>query len=425
MRNVLIVVLSITTLFLGGVLVYLVSSGGKNEIAQTTPPPDDNPNNPELSVKIEKSPVEIEDVERVQSRTLKGEFCTTGRGEDAQWGIARTMNFQYTAFVIAESEILNKKTLPNGYVRVEEKRTFKNVSDSLCVSDVDFQLRLDTLPVKQFSQMVDAAAALYVGLTGDLVSAGTIVSQNRYWQGMLKTVDGKSLRSLLGLGGIEVPEAIETYLEKFSNAQIRRAMGGVRSISGKEYHFNWIQNKAGSPMYVHFTYPDGTEVTEEEERLILKRVNTFIDSHIAPNPECKPGDSWEVSAECLQEVFDPYVDGTYTGAMTFKRSDDDENGLWNMTIQPGKLEIRNDQNAVTGRVTVQNGYAKVSPKETRLEEMFVEGKAMLQKLTSHHWLFTARIEGECTFQGRILSTPPGETGAESTSESLDVSDLAM
>ncbi|MDO4568910.1 MAG: hypothetical protein Q4D38_00835 [Planctomycetia bacterium] len=348
----------------------------------------------------------------MRSRTLRGEFCATGRGEDAKWGVARTLNFQYSVYLIAESKILSKKTLPSGYIKIEEKRTFKNVSDSLCVSDVDFQLNLETLPVDKFSCAIDILATAYAGISGDLVTAGTIVAEKNYWTRSLKAVDGISLRALLGLGGIEVPQSVEEYLNKFGESDVERALGGVRSISGKSYIITWYQKEAGLPMGVTFTNEDGSAVVEEEELLVLRRVNTFIDSHIVPNMDCESGDSWKVSVGNIQEVLDPYVEGIYTGELEFKRTSDDQNGAWNIELQPGRLQVQNDENAVTGRLTMKKGYAKVSPKNLALEELFVEGTAKLEKLTPHHWLFTARILGDCAFQGRILSAEMEESSSE-------------
>ena len=88
-------------------------------------------------------------------------------------------------------------------------------------------------------------------------------------------------------------------------------------------------------MSVKFTCEDGTDVTNDEELMILRRVNTFIDSHLAPNPNCKPGDSWDVPVNCVQEVFAPYVEGTYSGKATFVRKENEPNGDWSMCWRMG------------------------------------------------------------------------------------------
>ena len=61
---------------------------------------------------IKKDPIPVSAVDRVVSRTMRGEFGLVGRGEDAKWGIARTANFKYTVIVVADSEILSKEVLP-------------------------------------------------------------------------------------------------------------------------------------------------------------------------------------------------------------------------------------------------------------------------------------------------------------------------
>ena len=55
-------------------------------------------------------------------------------------------------------------------------------------------------------------------------------------------------------------------------------------------------------------------------------------------------------------------------------------------------------------MNLERGYAAINPKLVSINDLFVEGKAKLEKLSKHHWLFTSRISGECNFQGKVVTT---------------------
>lgn len=341
-------------------------------------------------------------VERVlPHRKFSGQFATTGRGEDAKWGINKTLNFQYTVSVIAESKVLSRESTESGYIKVEEIRTFHAVTDNLVISDVDIQLCLDTLPIQTFSNVVKAGAVIYGLLSGDATTAAEVIEKEEYVTSVLKQFDGTSLRGLWGLTGMDVPEELEKKVNELANARVLQAIGGVRKISGKSYKFIWYQKETGEPIRLKYSYLDGSEVTDEDELMVLKRVNTFIDYYLAPDENCKPGDSWDVSAENLQEAFDPYVDGTYVGAIGVLRKEN-EGEDWKLEMRPSEIRVRSE-NETTGELKITQGHAILEPKGVTLKELFAEGTANLRKISKHHLLFTAHIEGDCQFQGRLVS----------------------
>lgn len=83
------------------------TGGGATIAGGDTTPQEPIPPAPPLKP-IEKKPVPVSAVDRVVPRILKAEFAMTGRGRDANWGIGKLANFQYTVFVEAQSEILSK-----------------------------------------------------------------------------------------------------------------------------------------------------------------------------------------------------------------------------------------------------------------------------------------------------------------------------
>lgn len=354
---------------------------------------------------VEKKSIPESAVDRLVSRTMKGEFQMTGRGKDKKWGISEEANFVCTVIVVADSKIKKKDVLSGGKIQVTEIRSFKTVQDSVVVSDVDMRLALDTIPISTFSSMIDAAAIGWATLTGDAVSAAIVKSTKDYVEEKLMSVDGISARNLLGMVGIKPPEEIEKKLSDLANAHFRQALGGIRSISGKSYEITYAQDKTGQPLYVDFKYENGDDILDEEEQMVLKRVNAFIDYNMVPNRECEPGDTWKIDAGDMQEVFDPYVDGNYSGVINVMRQSDNPNGDWSLQLLPGVINIINDNNNTTGHLNLRRGTASVDPKLISVNDLFASGSAKIEKVSRHHWLFTAKISGECEFQGKLVTTP--------------------
>lgn len=352
---------------------------------------------------VKKKTIKPVAVNRVFPKIVKGNFAMIGHGEDAKWGIGRAANFQYSVFVIAESQILSKKALPNGTIKVEEIRTFNKVQDSLVVSEVDFKLALDTLPIDTFSKMIDVVAIGWTSLTGDAATGAAVITTKKYFEQKLRSVDGIGVRKLLGMIGFQPTPDVEAMLNKLAGNEITRALGGIRHISGKSYRVTYYQEKTGQPLMVTFKNKDGSDVTDEEEKMVLRRINAFIDYSVVPNTECRPGDTWTIAAEDMQEVFDPFVEGKYSGDIKATRKSDATNGDWRVEMAPSTIRVIADNGTTTGTLQLKQGKAVVNPEKISINEMFVAGKANLIKLSKHHWLFTARIDGLCDFQGRVVT----------------------
>lgn len=351
---------------------------------------------------IERASVKPAAVERLTNRTNKGRFIISGRGEDADWGISKEANFQYIADVIADSEILSKDTFSGGEIKVVEKRTFRDVHDSMIVSDVDVRFRLDTLPIKTLSKAIDLAAGIWTAATGDaMTSSGVKITKDLAIR-KLEKVDGKGLREILGYAGLQVNDEIEAKVNRLAGRQVTNALGNIRKISGKSYLVSYYQKADSQPLFVSFKNEDGSDITDEEESLVLRRVNAFLDYCLVPNKSCKPGDSWKVQANELQELFDPFVDGDYIGDIVLRRDADNEFGDWIVSAKPCEIRIISSGRKTTGALQLAGGRAEIDPKKITLKTMSVDGRASLTKLTKHHWLFTARLNGECDFEGRMI-----------------------
>lgn len=388
---------------IAGIAIWAYFDGGSGSNGDGTPAP----MQPIVRPSIQPTAV-VRLPETNTKRTNKGRFIICGRGEDADWGVGKEANFQYTADVIASSEILSKDTLPGGRIKVIEKRTFVNVQDSMIVSDVDFKLRLDTIRIKFLSRAIDAAAGLWAALTGDMASPATVKMTKDFATKQLEKVDGKGIRDLLGYTGLDVSPEIESAVNRLAGRDVARALGNVRKLSGKSYLITYYQEADAQPLHVTFKNEDGSDVTDEEEWLVLRRVNAFLDYSLVPDKGVRPGDSWKVDAEEFQEIFDPFVDGDYRGTVTLKRDADNEVGDWVVSAAPSEIKVVSAGNKTTGALQLAAGRAEFDAKNVTLKNIAVNGDANLSKVNEHHFLFTARISGVCSFEGRLIVDEAGE-----------------
>lgn len=343
-------------------------------------------------------------VARIVPRVMKAEFDLAGRGECGDWGVTGVANFKYTVIVVAESRIDSKEALPGGEIKVTETRTFTTVQDALTISDVDMKFDISLLPVKEFSAAIDWAVCGWGMLTGNVLSGGAITVGKNYVKTLLQEVDGTSVRSLLGAVGYQPTAEVERKLNQIVQSVALRTFGGLRSISKKSYKITYYQKSSGEPMYVKFTYSDGRPVTEDEEKMVLRRVNAFIDYNLVPNRDCVPGQSWNIQAADMQEVFDPYADGSYIGEIRATRKANNEKGEWVIALSPATIDIVNGASNTTGHMNLSRGTAYVNPEVVSVNELSVAGTAQGQQVNKHHLLFKAKVAGECDFTGKVVTT---------------------
>ena len=361
---------------------------------------------------VTKTPVATDpDLDRIISRGIKGVAGMTGRGEDAKWGIGKSANFKYTITVVADSKILSKQKLPNGQIKVEELRTFKQVQESLLASEVDFSLALDTLPFQAFSQVVDAAVSGYVTVTGDSATGEVIRKGKEMFSKELQKLDGIGMRKVLGAIGLKPNSDVEGYLNKVATNYAGKEVFGLGSIrgaiSGKSFRINYYQGRNGAPLEITFANADGSPIDRDsEEYMIVKRVNSFIDYNVIPKTDCRPGDTWVIHADDIEEVFDPFADGRYTGKIKVVRGEDNKDGDWTLQmVKGGAVKVISDSGDTTGSLVLEQGNATVDAKRISVKDMFVKGRGRMNKLSRHHWLFRARISGACNIEGRMVTTP--------------------
>lgn len=382
----------------------IIASSGSDPISSSIPhKAKPSKNSTEKSLIDERASQTPKDTERIQSRRSGGEFLLEGRGSDKNWGISKSAKFRYHVLMKSTSEVLSLETNESGEIKVVEQRTFDEFQDSILVSDIDIGIDLSTLPMNTIQPAITAIATLIGVVYGDdgTVSApiGTAINTG------LKKLDGVSLRKMCNALGInELPAQTEEALKKIGTEHFANLLMATRNIKGKTYKITYYQKAGGQPMYVQFSYADGSEITDEEERMVLQRVNAFIDCAVLPDGEIRPGKKWNIDASQLEELFDPFAEGRYLGSIGAQRKENDADGNWKIVFDTSKVEIKG-KDGKTGNFVLERGSATLDGETRMVNDIFAAGYGKMSKISPHHLLFSAHIEGDCKFQGRLVSEP--------------------
>lgn len=360
--------------------------------------------------KIVRKRLEPEATKRLTTspQNIKTVLTTTGRAENANWGVRGMCSFVLTYFVDCDAEIVSKKETPSGELKVVEKRTFSAVRQELQLSEADAALALyETLPLEQVFTAVKVIGGVLM-VSGEPTSVGvgqTMLEVGSEVDTLLRGIDGRNARGLLSTFGLSLPNSVETKINDFVNKKVKDIFK-PSNLEGKSYLLTYYQDKeSGAPLRVDFTYADGSEIKTQEEYLVLRRANAFMDSKFMPDKSCSPGDIWTVDSSEFDCLLDPYVEGAYCGEVTVERLDNDKDGDWRLGVKPGNVSIVSDSGKTTGEIRIEGGEAKADAQNAFVKSMVVTGKGAMKNLTTHHLLFKSRFEGECNFRG-VMSTQP-------------------
>lgn len=359
--------------------------------------------------RIYRTPLDPEATKRLSTgpKKIKTILETKGRAENANWGVNGMCSFVLTYSIDCDAEIVSKTETPGGEIKVIEKRTFNAVRESLQLSEADVAFALyETLPLDQtFKVMQFAGGLMYefgtptLKAIGEGLTEGSLVTDQ-----VLKKIDGKNARALLKGVGIDVPREVEDKVNEFVNKKVKDIFK-LSDLDGKSYLITYYQKKdSGKPVRVDFMYADGRGIETQEEFLVLRRANAFMDANFVPDKNCSPGDSWTIDSSAFDCILDPYVDGAYCGDVTVERRDDAKGGDWVLGIRcPCNVSVMSDQGRTDGELRIESGEAKVDAKNVFVKEMKVSGTGAMNNLTPHHLLFKSRFDGNCTFTG-VLTT---------------------
>ena len=143
----------------------------------------------------------------------------------------------------------------------------------------------------------------------------------------------------------------------------------------------------------------------QDERLVVRRANVFMDSQFMPDSSCSPGDSWKINSDEFSCLLDPYINGNYDGEVTVYRGDDEKDGNWRLGVKPANVAIKSDGGKTSGSVELSDGVAWYDNRGRNIIALQINGKGAMKNLTRHHFLFSARLEGMCKFSA-IMKTEP-------------------
>lgn len=344
--------------------------------------------------------------EENKPKLIKTALKMTGRGEKADWGLKGMGTFFLEMYLECEAEIISRKETPGGEIKVVEKRSFSKARQELLVSEADVKLDLyGTVPLDCAFKLIEGVGGAMsmipyppVTAAGASAAAGT-----KTLDLVLKSIDGTSAREMLTKFNVKIPERLESKINEFLSKKLTRVFPVKPSdVEGRSYLITYYQDpktgdKIAPPMRVDIRHADGSTELTDDEWALLRRVNAFIDSDIIDTDKMKIGEKKVVRAKDCECLFDPYVDGSYSGEMTVERKANNNDGDWVLEVHPGHVAIVADTGRTTGEVTVKKGAAAVDAKKLLVKKMVVEGEAQANKLTPHHMLFNARMGGRCSF----------------------------
>ena len=168
-------------------------------------------------------------------------------------------------------------------------------------------------------------------------------------------------------------------------------------------------------MYMSVVNEDDSPISEKEQ-LLLKRFNIFMDYDVVPHRELKVGEHWSINSENLSELYDPFIEGSFSGEIKVTLKEKDENNKWTLEMAPCLLSVVSDSGKTTGHIKVDSGFAKIKPEDITVDEMNSKGKVDIKYLSRHHFLFQTKVEGVCDFEGRVYSKPIIDSKPEDNQE---------
>lgn len=380
---------------------------------------------------VERRPLEPEATKRLHDGpvVISSLFEASGKAEHASGGKAVRGTYLYNTTVVAQSEVKEKEEdEQTGMIHVVERRKFLQSRDSISLTDVDVAIALDTLPVDQVRVWVDNACNLVGGasaivsgvapLTAPLTtavakSAMAIKATVASAFATLYKIDGVSARTMLGAFGVEIPQNLEAFANKWVSQnvkeQLSRVHNAIQSIEGKAFLITYTQNENGLPLHVDYANEDGSPITDAEWE-ILRSANVFLDSNMVPNTQCHVGSDWNVWADEVQEFFSLAGDGRAEGKIRVERTEDQPNGDWTLQIERGReILFRTNDGTTAGKMLIKDGNGLVDAKSASVKSLQATASGDLRKLNKErHFLifnFVKRFEGNSNLRFTLTVAP--------------------
>jgi len=328
-------------------------------------------------------------------------------------------SYVYVVTVKARSEVVEKEeNSDTGEVRVLERRKFLQAEDELSLKDIDIALDLKTVPVEQIHDYGVATAnavALLAAKLGRLETVAVIeatVAAIEPWYRVLMACDGMSARELLSDFGIdELPEPLEKWLNrKFTEMAKKKADDlhfAVQSIKGKSYLITYTQNAGGKPCDVQYESEDHSPISEAEWE-ILRQANLFLDQDLVPDASPRVGDSWEVWADEVQELFGVAGNCRAEGKIRVKRGPD-RGGDWTLLVEPATIRFRDDAGSSAGGMSLTEGRGLVDAKNAYVKTIQATATGDISKMNEERhamfFRFVKRFRGNAALRFTLVTEP--------------------
>lgn len=373
------------------------------------PPPPPTPTN-SLPVKIERElpPVKPSDVARLPRIDEPQEIATllevTGKGTLAL-GVAGDVSFYYLMKTVATSKIEKKEEFESGKIKVTEIRSFSEATEAIKVSDVNLRVDLSTLPVEAIANtgyIIGGLVSLFAPAEGAAIA--TTVADYRLTVESLDGTDAKPVFDMCKKFGIDVQRIISEPVEGYLKGLLDDVHHHVNAVTGKSYRFIYWTDKDGEPIRVRYENVDKSPITVEEQN-VLNYVNLFIDCHILPDRNCRPGDTWPINPTSIGAMFGADAGDTCSGEITVRRGNDLSDGNWSLSVDPATITFYSKDHRPVGNVKLRGGKGIGDSRRAILRELQIDGTGKLRKKESDTYLwfyeFITKTEGDCQFRSTI------------------------
>ncbi len=386
----------------------------KNSDAETENPTEllvPPPPEPTLPVSVERElpPVKGGDVGRLprkdEPQDLTTLFEAKGRGTLAAGGGAGDVDFYYLMKTVATSRIEDKEEFDSGRIRVEEIRSFSEATEIMAVSNVNLRVDLSTLPldaIENTGYIIGSVASLF-----DPALGADIALEVADLRDTLDSFDGADVKpafDLLKTFGIDPERIIKEPLEGYLKGLLEEVHSHVNAVQGKSYRFVYWTDKAGEPLRVRYENVDHSPISLEEQN-VLNYVNLFIDCHVLPDRNSRPGDSWTINPASIGTMFGAVADGTCAGEIRVRRGNDLPDGNWSLSVDPVTVTFYSSDRRPVGHVKLGGGKGIGDGRLAVLRELQIDGTGKLRKKDSETVLwsneFITKTEGDCQFRSTI------------------------
>lgn len=387
------------------------TNGATNSAKKPNQPPPRSLTKPlPVAVTNELPSVKAEDIARLprkdEPQGLTTLFEVTGKGTLAAAGGAGDVSFYYLMKTVATSKIEDKEEFNSGKIKVTEIRAFSEATEVMKFSDVNLRVDLSTVPVDAIANtgyLIGGVASLFDPELG--LSIAATVADFRNTIDSFNGTDAKPAFDMLKKFGIDVQriisEPVEGYLKGLMDHQVHPH---VNAVKGKSYRFIYWTDKAGEPLRVRYENVDHSPISLEEQN-VLNYVNLFIDCHVLPDKNCRPGASWTINPASIGNMFGAVADGACSGEVCVRRGNDLPDGNWSLSVDPATITFFSEDRRPVGNVKLCGGKGIGDGRRAILRELQIDGKGKFRKKESDTYLwfyeFITKTEGDCQFRSTI------------------------